>query len=48
MCQMCVRRYYLQIHKNGELLSLYIRLNSEEDNFFMPDDAEISNTARHL
>jgi len=34
--------YYLHTHQNGTMLSLYIRLTSEEDNFFMPADEEIS------
>jgi len=34
--------YYLHTHQNGTMLSLYIRLTSEETNFFMPADEEIS------
>lgn len=36
--------YFLRMHQNGRLLDVYVRLTATEEQFFLPDDAEISNT----
>jgi hypothetical protein len=37
-----VYNYMLFVHMNGRLLDVYMRLNSEEEYFFLPHDSEVS------
>lgn len=41
-CFFIFYNYFLFLHMNGRLLDIYMRLNGNEDRFFIPHDGEVS------
>ena len=42
VCMFFFYNYFLFVHMNGRLLDMYLRINSEEKAFFIPNDSEVS------